>query len=147
MKTFLAALVFVLMITQTWAQTSSYYNTKGIAINSYDPVSYFTEQKPVMGSKDFNYSWNGVTWYFKNAANRDAFKSNPEKFSPQFGGFCAYGVSENHKSPTDPAAFTIVEDKLYLNYNQDVKKLWLKDTAAYIQKARENWNELKTKKP
>jgi hypothetical protein len=78
-------------------------------------------------------------------ANLDAFKLTPEKYAPQFGGYCAYGVSDDHKSPTDPDAWTIVDGKLYLNYNADVKTLWTKDQAGLIQKANELWPTIKNK--
>ena len=72
-------------------------------------------------------------------------KANPEKFAPQFGGYCAYGLSENHKSPTEPEAFTIVDDKLYLNYNLKVKELWKKDIPGRIKKANDFWPALMSK--
>jgi hypothetical protein len=76
----------------------------------------------------------------------EAFKANPEKYAPQYGGFCAYGTSEGHKAPTQPDAWTIVNDKLYFNYNKDVKVLWNKNQSERIKKADENWIEIKGKK-
>lgn len=140
-------LFLLLAAATTWAQAQDpIFTTDGIAIRGYDPVAYFTESAPVKGNKDYTYSWNGAVWQFKNQENLSAFKANPEKYAPQFGGFCAYGVSENHKSPTEPDAFTIVNDKLYLNYNVKVKQLWLKDRDARIEKAISNWATLKTSK-
>lgn len=140
-------LFLLLAAATTWAQAQDpTFTTDGIAIRGYDPVAYFTESAPVKGNKDYTYSWNGAVWQFKNQENLSAFKANPEKYAPQFGGFCAYGVSENHKSPTEPDAFTIVNDKLYLNYNVKVKQLWLKDRDARIEKAISNWATLKTSK-
>ncbi|HMJ68576.1 MAG TPA: YHS domain-containing (seleno)protein [Cyclobacteriaceae bacterium] len=140
-------LVFVLVLTfgASYAQVTSYFNTDGVAIRGYDPVAYFSESAPVQGSKEFSYTWKGTEWRFKNNANLEVFKSNPEKYAPQFGGWCAYGVSENHKSPTQPAAFTIVDDKLYLNYNAKVKELWSKDIKGHVGKAESNWIGLKNK--
>lgn len=142
----LVIILLTLSVTYSSAQTSNYFSLDGVAIRGYDPVAYFKENTPVEGSKQFSYSWEGTEWHFKNQENLNAFKSNPEKYAPQFGGYCAYGVSEDHKSPTEPAAFTIINDKLYLNYNQQVKKLWMKDTKARIEKAESNWVELKNKK-
>lgn len=137
----IALLAFTIAAT---AQTQ-YFNVDGTAIRGYDPVAYFTDNKPVEGSKQFSYSWQGTEWRFKSQANRDAFVANPEKYAPQFGGYCAYGVSEDHKSPTEPEAFTIVDDKLYLNYNTKVRTLWQKDIPGRIKTAETNWTHLKDK--
>ena len=127
------------------AQVDYYSDGNGLAINGYDPVAYFLEDKPVRGYSQFTFVWQETEWRFKNQANMDAFKLSPEKYAPQFGGYCAYGTSENHKSPTKPAAFTIVDDKLYLNYSMKVKQLWLKDMRGHITKAEVNWVTLKEK--
>ena len=92
----------MLLSLSLFAQTTSYTHTDGIAIKGYDPVAYFTEQKAVKGKNDFFYDWRGVKWLFSTQAHLDAFKTEPQKFVPQYGGFCAYGTSENHLSPTDP---------------------------------------------
>jgi YHS domain-containing protein len=146
MKHLLSIILFALSIGHSGAQTTQYFNTSGVAIHGYDPVAYFTENKPVEGMKQFAYSWQGTEWRFKSQQNLDAFKTNPEKYAPQFGGYCAYGVSEDHKSPTEPDAFTILNDKLYLNYNTKVKEMWIKDTKGRIEKAEMNWPALKDKK-
>lgn len=144
-KSLILFVLFVVAIDYSEAQTR-YFNKSGVAINGYDPVAYFTDNKPVEGSKQFSYSWEGAEWHFRNQQNLDTFKQNPEKYAPQFGGYCAYGVSEDHKSPTQPEAFTIVDQKLYLNYNMKVKELWMKDTKGRIEKAEGNWVTLKDKK-
>lgn len=146
MKQILSVALFVLLSLVTNAQSVTYYNEKGLAVKGYDVVAYFSDHAPVEGSKDFSYNWEGVEWRFKNQANLDAFKANPASYAPEFGGYCAYGVSENHKAPTDPAAFTVLNNKLYLNYSLDVKKMWLKDTNGRIKKANENWKTLKSSK-
>lgn len=145
MKRWFFLLVFAMGVAVAQAQ-DPIFKTDGVAIRGYDPVAYFNDSAPVMGSKEFTYTWQGAVWQFKNEANRMAFKANPEKYAPQFGGFCAYGASENHKSPTEPDAFTIVNDKLYLNYNIKVKQLWLKDRDVRIEKAVANWATLKDSK-
>lgn len=144
MKHLFAGLLFTVIALEADAQ--AVFCTNNVAIRGYDPVAYFMENKPVEGSKEFSHSWQGVTWNFKNQANLDLFKENPEKYAPQFGGYCAYGVSENHKSPTDPAAFTIVDNKLYLNYSTRVKELWSRDRAMHIKRAEGNWADLSNKK-
>lgn len=132
-----------LVIGQT---PTSYFNKDGVAIKGFDVVAYFSDGKAVEGSTEFVFSWAGTNWHFKNQANLEAFKLNPLQFAPQFGGFCAYGVSENHKSPTDPMAFTIVDNKLYLNYNTKVKEIWSKDIKGNIAKAETHWIVLKDQK-
>jgi YHS domain-containing protein len=146
MKRVFTIILFALSVCYSDAQTIHYYNPDGVAIKGYDPVAYFVDNAAVEGTKQFMYSWQGTEWHFKNQANLDAFKANPEKYAPQFGGFCAYGASQDHKSPTEPAAFTIVNDKLYLNYNLKVKALWIKDTKGNIEKAEGNWVTLKDRK-
>lgn len=128
------------------AQDSEVFTTADGAIKGYDPVAFFTDNKPIKGAPEITYTWNGAIWHFATIKNRDAFAASPEKYAPQFGGYCAYGVSQNHKSPTDPFAFTLVKDKLYLNYNPKVKELWTKDTTANIMKAEKNWPGLKNQK-
>ena len=97
------------------------------------------------GNENLGYQWNEATWLFSSKANLDSFKLNPQKYAPQFGGYCAYGVSENHKAPTDPEAWTIVNDKLYLNYNPKVQTYWNKDRDKRIADANKNWLLLKDK--
>jgi YHS domain-containing protein len=127
------------------AQNSHFYSQKGLAIRGFDPVAYFTEQKAVEGSEQHQLPWNGVVWQFKSEENLQLFKNNPDSYAPQYGGWCAYGVSENHKSPTDPYSWTIIDDKLYLNYNPKVKEKWKGNTEQCIQRANVYWNELKEK--
>lgn len=91
------------------------------------------------GTTTLTYTWKEADWHFANAQNLDAFKADPEKYAPQYGGYCAYGTAEGHKAPTEPDAFTIVKDKLYLNYNNKVKETWRKDQPGYIKKADANW--------
>lgn len=127
------------------AQQSETFVKSGIAIQGYDPVAYFKESKPVKGDERFILKWNDANWLFSSQQNLDSFKLNPSKFAPQYGGYCAYGMSEGHKAPTDPDAWTIVNDKLYLNYNTKVKGFWKKDQAKRIEDADKNWPGLKNK--
>lgn len=140
---FIGAVLFTMNVLH--AQKSPVYVTNNIAINGYDAVAYFKEHKPVKGTKNYLFEENGVNWYFSSQANLDSFKTNPEKFMPQFGGYCAYGLSQGHKAPTDPDAWTIVDDKLYLNYNKDVQKLWKQNQSELIKTAENKWPELKDK--
>ncbi len=146
MKQILSFVLILVAYGSGHGQTVQVFNTNGVAIRGYDAVAYFVDKAAVQGSKDFSFNWQEVEWHFKDQKNLEAFKSNPEKYAPQFGGYCAYGVSENHKSPTDPKAFTIVDDKLYLNYNAKVKELWVVDIPGKISLGEKNWVELKDKK-
>lgn len=109
------------------------------AIKGYDPVAYFTENKPVKGVKEFTHDADGATWMFASAENRDLFIANPEKYKPQFGGYCAYAVSRNTTASIRPEFFTIHNDKLYLNFSKSVYKRWIKNKDKLIDDAEQNW--------
>jgi YHS domain-containing protein len=143
MKLFVSTWLFVLFFTLTsFAQKGEVFiNAKG-ALRGYDPVAYFKESKPVEGKKEFSSGWNGADWFFSSLQNKEDFDANPEKFAPQYGGYCAYGLSKGYKAPTDPQAWTIVEDKLYLNYNKEVQQTWNKSQGEFIKKADKNWPEV-----
>lgn len=116
------------------------FTTRGnLAIRGYDPVAYFTEGKAVKGDKDFTLGWRGADWRFASDENRGLFADDPEKYAPRYGGYCAWAVSNNYTAPTDPDAFTIVGDKLYLNYNRKIMEQWLDDRDAHIESADRNW--------
>ena len=142
MRSFSISLLALLLTTAGYAQDIQFYNTKGNAINGYDPVDYFLQNKAVEGTDSYSTDWSGSKWKFISQANLDSFKIAPEKYAPQYGGYCAYGCSENHKAPTDPNEFTIVGNKLYLNYSLKVKEFWLKDTTGKIKAADGYWPAL-----
>lgn len=139
-----AVLAFFMMATALLAQRApAVYTTKGnLALGGYDAVAYFKEGKPVAGKPEFSYKWMDATWRFSSAENREAFKAEPEKYAPQYGGYCAFGTSQGHLVPGDPQAWKVVDDKLYLNYNKDVQKFWLQDVPGNIEKANENYPKL-----
>ena len=143
MKKIITILFVSFTVIQAFPQSSEVYITEEGAIQGYDPVAYFKEGKPLKGKKEFSTLWNGAQWSFSSKQNLETFKSDPEKYAPQYGGYCAYGTSEGHKAPTQPDAFTIVNDKLYLNYNKDVKTEWSKNKKERIQKADQNWPSVK----
>jgi YHS domain-containing protein len=122
---------------------AQFFERNGLAIDGHDPVAYFTEQKPVKGSPEFRVEFEGSNFQFASAAHRDTFAANPEKFVPQYGGYCAYGMAKGYKAKIDPAAFTVVGDKLYLNYSETVRSQWLTDIPGYIRKADTNWPDVK----
>lgn len=105
------------------------------AILGYDPVAYFTVGKPVKGRDDLAFEYLGAKWKFSSQAHLDLFKANPQKYAPQYGGYCAYGVSQDNLVSIEPDKFRIIDDKLYLNYDASVQETWLKDPAGYIRQA------------
>lgn len=128
--------------TASSAQTPTalrYFAKDGIAISGADPVAYFTANAYVPGSSEFTHDWNGVTWQFSSAQNRDSFAATPEAYAPQYGGFCAWAVSQGYTADIDPTAWKIVDGKLYLNYNADIQNKWSKDIPGNITKANQNW--------
>lgn len=141
MKKLILLLFIGMASVQTFAQNQ--YLKNGVAVQGYDVVAYFESSKPVEGKSEISTKYNEATYLFSSDKNKELFLKNPAKYAPQYGGYCAYGVSENHTSPTDPKAFTIVDDKLYLNYSLKVKELWSKDREARIVKANDNWQTLK----
>jgi YHS domain-containing protein len=144
MKTLLISSSLILIsFFHASAQKSPVYVSSGSAVGGYDVVAYFTEGKAVKGDPKLNYHWHDAEWHFSNEANLKLFEQNPGKYAPEFGGYCAYGVSQGHKAPTDAQAWTIVGNKLYLNYNLDVKKKWIADTSGLIKLANKNWPGIK----
>ena len=113
------------------------------AVSGYDTVAYFTEGKPVKGSKKHTLEYKETTWFFSSAENKALFEKNPEKYAPQYGGHCAWAVGENSaRAKGDPKHWNIVDGKLYLNYNNTVKDKWLKDVPGFIKSGDANWIEM-----
>ena len=137
---FAALLVCATLASTTVAGT--FFEKEGAAIKGYDPVAYFAENKPVRGLPAYQAEYKGSTFRFASQANRDAFNADPARYAPQYGGFCAYGTASGYKAAVDPTAFTVVDGKLYLNYNADVQKRWTKDIPGFISKADKNWPEV-----
>lgn len=145
MKKFLLSAIILLSFVKVYSQSEVFIKSDA-AIEGYDPVAYFKRAMPVKGRPEFSYNWKGAIWYFSSDQNLADFKNMPERFAPQFGGYCAYGMAEGHKASTSPDAWTVIDDKLYLNYNKDVKQLWDKDRPGYIEKANKNWPTVKKDK-
>jgi YHS domain-containing protein len=140
----LAHLLLILCISlfAGLAMAGGFYEKDGAALRGYDPVAYFTEGGPKRGSPDFKSSYQGSEFHFASAANRDTFAANPEKYAPQYGGYCAYGLTRGYKAATDPAAFKVVDGKLYLNYNAQVQEIWNKDVPGFVKTADAKWPEV-----
>lgn len=115
-------------------------DSDNVAIKGYDSVAYFTMNEPIQGSEDFSYSWLGTTWLFANEEHRDAFVGEPIKYAPQYGGYCAIGVSMGRRiTDIDPEAWRIVDGKLYLNYGPDLQG----DPKEMVARADANWKRYK----
>ena len=116
-----------------------YSNFLGQAIRGYDPVAYFKDSRPVEGERKHSARWNDATWYFSSDENRLAFIADPERYAPQYGGYCAWAVSQGYTASIDPEAWTIHDGKLYLNYSKSVQKQWSQDIPGNIDKGNTNW--------
>ncbi|ADZ89700.1 YHS domain-containing (seleno)protein [Marinomonas mediterranea] len=143
MKAMFAALM-LMMSTLGFAQSeiyTGYFSSK--AVGGYDTVAYFTQGKPVKGSSDYKTEFKGANWYFASQANLDLFKQDPDKYAPQYGGYCAWAVSaKNDFAKGDPEHWSIVDGKLYLNYNQNIKDKWSQDIPGHIAQGDKNWPTL-----
>jgi len=146
MKNFLASMAFMVTVLSNTAAlaldpiyTGFFSST---AIKGYDTVAYFTENKAVKGSDDYSFEYKGATWLFSSQENLELFKANPQKYEPQYGGYCAYAVSQNQTASIKPELFTIHDGKLYLNFNKSINDKWLKQKEGYIVDADKNWPSL-----
>ena len=129
------------------AQVGTVYNEGGIAVDGTDVVAYFSQGRPVAGDPAITHVWKGVTWQFDSAANRDFFAADPTRYAPQYGGFCAFGLSKGFKVPVIPEAWKIVDGKLYLNNSAAVQERFEGNTEEYINHADLNWEIVKDTKP
>lgn len=147
LKNSLSAFISTIMLIVSITIVSAVHAAKPVysggrdraAIRGYDPVSYFTQGKPVKGLKEFALEHNGAKWLFSSEGNLTLFKNNPDKYSPQYGGYCAYAVSKGSTASIKPEFFTIHDNKLYLNYSKSVFKKWNKDKDDYIEDANQEW--------
>lgn len=139
-----AALLASLTTTTARAQAVN-LDKANVAVSGYDAVAYHTENAARKGSAAFTATYEGGTYQFVSAANRDAFVANPAQYVPAYGGYCAYGVSQGHKVKIDPEAYRVVDGRLYLNYDKGVQQKWFKDIPGFITKADANWIDLKDK--
>nr|WP_217702143.1 YHS domain-containing (seleno)protein [Vibrio ostreicida] len=128
----------------TWSADKIYtgiFSSK--ALSGYDTVAYFTQGKPVKGDSQFQTEYQDANWYFASQEHLDAFKADPERYAPQYGGYCAWAVSaKNDFASADPKQWAIVDGKLYLNYDAEVKSWWDDDRSGHIKQADINWPKL-----
>ncbi|PWR03382.1 hypothetical protein DKT77_05835 [Meridianimarinicoccus roseus] len=145
------AAAFGLMTAVSALAGPQYVDGTGFAVSGYDVVSYFAlEQAPVgkaqpepaLGRADLTANYNGATFAFATAANRDAFLADPARYAPHYDGHCAFGVAGGYKVPANPKLWRIVEDRLYLNINAGVARKWERDIPGYEQSAQSAWPDL-----
>jgi len=110
-----------------------------LAIKGYDTVAYFKDGKALKGNESFTFRWHDMTWYFLSKENRDLFATSPEKYAPQYDGYCAWALTEERKAKTDPEVWKIVDGKLYLNCSSTAYEKWSRDIPGNIKKADANW--------
>jgi len=140
-STKLLALLFATVLARTaWADESK------LSISGYDPVAYFTDEKPVQGKPEFEYLWRRLRWRFVSAEHRDLFTQDPKHYAPQYDGYCALGISFGeaaHKDTVDPEAWAIVDGKLYLTHNRYAMQVWREDAKERIRQADQDWEAVK----
>jgi YHS domain-containing protein len=116
-----------------------------LALDGFDAVAYFTAGQPTRGTTQFTHEWRGATWRFASAANRDAFAASPERYAPQYGGYCAWATAEGYRAPGLPQHWRIVEGKLYVNASAGVQRTWERDIPGFIRRADANWPTILTR--
>lgn len=136
-------LIAFISSTTTFAQQSEIFTVNGKAIRGYDVVAFFTVSTPVKGEEQYSFVWKNSIWLFSSLENKELFQNKPEKYAPQYGGYCAYGMSGGYKAPTVIETWKIVDQKLYFNYSLKVQELWNKDIPGHIQKADGNWQKVR----
>ncbi len=129
-------------VADTGSSAETIFIEDGVAIRGADPVAYFTQGEYVPGTAEFTHEYSGATWQFASAENRDTFAADPDAYAPEYGGFCAWAVSQGQTASIDPTAWKIVDGKLYLNYSDGIQKRWEKDIPGNIAKADENWPDV-----
>ena len=114
----------------------------GVAIKGADPVAYFTQGRAIVGNEKFTTRWNGAKWRFASAGNLAKFEADPAAYAPQYGGYCAYAAANGQKAKIEPEAWSIVDGKLYLNYDLPIRARWDANQAEYIRSADERWPKI-----
>ena len=140
---FIAAAPATVMVPSAYAEPPVYTGRfSNQALQGYDPVAYFTDGKPVKGTKEFQTDYMGASFLFASAANRDAFLADPAAYAPQYGGYCAWAMADGQYAKGDAKYWKIIDGKLYLNYNSSIQKKWNADIPGFIEKADTHWQDL-----
>lgn len=132
----------MLLMNSAIAGTAAVNPEGGAAIQGYDVMAYWNDGKPVKGNPEISFEYDDATWHFVSAENRDAFAADPAKYAPQYGGYCAYAAAKGSVVGIDVNAWSIHNDKLYLNYSKAVGVLWALDKDGYIAKGDANWPKI-----
>jgi YHS domain-containing protein len=130
------------LLSETIQAKPANLNVDGVAIDGYDSVAYFTLGRAVKGSADHQHEWMGAKWNFSTAEHQTLFAENPEKYAPQYGGFCAFAMSKGSKAGASPVVWSIVGDRLYLNFNKQVQSIWTKNSATLTKQADNKWAQM-----
>lgn len=138
-RAFVSAVMAVALCGSASAQQAVPGGEPRVALKGYDPISYFTDGKPEQGSKEFTFAFDDTTYWFMSAEHRDKFASDPERYAPQFDGYCAIQLSRGHKVEADPQAWAITNGKLYVFSMVKGIKKFQHESVAIIEKAKENW--------
>lgn len=138
-KLLFALLILAALPTVAAAKDLLNLDGSGVAIQGYDPVAFFTDNRPVKGNPQFQSDYHGAKYYFASAEHKTAFDQEPNKYEPQFGGYCAYGASRGNKAPVKIEAWQIVNGRLLMQYDLDVKSDFNKDQQGNLRKADQNW--------
>lgn len=141
----LATFLAVVMAQKVYAHNTT--DVSHVAIGGYDPVAYFDSGRPTPGTGHHTATHKGATYLFSSKENQRKFAANPEKYAPQYGGYCAYGVSVGKKFFSDPQRWKIVDGKLYLNLDKNIQKKFNQDVSGAIAKADKNWTQIWDKHP
>ena len=134
---------FVVLLAGSVGSAVGQQPASDAAIKGYDTVAYFKDGKAVKGNASFTFPWHGMTWHFASKENRDLFAGSPERYAPQYDGYCAWAMTESRLAITDPEVWKIVNGKLYLNCSQEAYNKWSRDIPGHIKKADEIWLKLK----
>ena len=136
-------IVIAVLLAEPAIAGEAQFQIGGVALGGYDPVSYFRKQRAERGNPEYRHRYNDTTWHFTSELHRDLFAEDPQQYTPQYGGFCAYAVSQGQLVPVDPHAWTIHGGKLYLNYSTRVRDAWRANLDRYLEAAAENWEILR----
>ena len=133
------ALALASLLPWQAAQAGPQNLIRGLAIGGYDAVAYFESDDAIRGDPQYTYEWNGATWQFASAANRDRFAADPKAYAPQYDGYCAWAAARSYKANGDPEVWDIVDGRLYLNFSNRIKRRWEQDIPGHIAQADAVW--------
>jgi YHS domain-containing protein len=127
-----------------WAADGVVNTEEGVAIKGYDPVAYFTESEPVPGDPQYSYEWRGATWHFASDEHRDLFAEDPDRYTPEYGGYCAWAVAHGDTADIDPEAWHIEDGRLFLNVSKFIQLRWRLRMGHYIEEADAKWPDVRS---